>query len=441
MNRFLNIVVAAVLAMPVMAQTDSTNCPTDTLNGEVVYKYQVEKSVGLYRIGVNFGVSQSEIMRMNPQLKERGLRFGETLLIPTGKKAKKEEPYRETAMPAVVVDSIVAGSADSNTIVPLPKPVIELALMLPFESGQAKQSTNAERMMAFYQGVLLAMYDSQNDSTAYRLRVYDIGRSERRVEELCDSTELDSVQGVLGLAYPIQVERMGQWCRAHNVPLIAPFSSEIDLANQANILQFNIGEQQAADSICRWLKNRENIHCVTVETNESETSSSILTLRQTMRKQAIPYKKLALKDLMNDSADYALDTVRENLIILHCDRYQAARLALTRLKKLRDKGYSIRVLGQYSWQKENIGLPMIYPSVFTADSDRLSYEMLWNKYYSGGHVTEAPRYDLLGYDLMRALLEWLQGRNYYEGLQSVIHWQQVGKGGWQNTGMKIVEKD
>ena len=60
--------------------------PLDTVNGEEVYKYDVEKSIGLYRIGVNFNVPQSEIIRLNPQLNEHGVRYGEILLIPTGRK-------------------------------------------------------------------------------------------------------------------------------------------------------------------------------------------------------------------------------------------------------------------------------------------------------------------------------------------------------------------
>ena len=72
---------SAVLC-PLQAQ-ELLNYPLDTVNGVEVYRYQVEKSIGLYRVGVNFNVSQSEIVRLNPQLRERGLHFGETLLIPT----------------------------------------------------------------------------------------------------------------------------------------------------------------------------------------------------------------------------------------------------------------------------------------------------------------------------------------------------------------------
>jgi hypothetical protein len=78
MKKYMYIVVLLLAVMSVQAQ-ELLNYPLDTVNGEEVYRYQVEKSIGLYRIGVNFNVSQAEIVRCNPQLRERGLHYGETL--------------------------------------------------------------------------------------------------------------------------------------------------------------------------------------------------------------------------------------------------------------------------------------------------------------------------------------------------------------------------
>ena len=77
-------------ALSIQAQ-ETLRYPLDTINGEEVYRYQVEKGIGLYRIGINFNVPQSDIVRLNPQLRERGLHYAETLLIPTGRKVEKKE--------------------------------------------------------------------------------------------------------------------------------------------------------------------------------------------------------------------------------------------------------------------------------------------------------------------------------------------------------------
>ena len=470
-GRWLGLIVLSIFNFQFSIATaqELLNYPLDTVNGEEVYRYDVEKSIGLYRIGVNFHVSQSEIVRLNPQLNEHGVRYGDTLLIPTGRKivkvkgekvkAKVEPQVKETQatvvktevkemtakepvqkeffvredLPVVpVIEEAASPAADSGK-------VVEIALMLPFESKQTKRSTNADRLLEFYQGALLAMYRLQNDSVRYRLRVYDTERSERRVNALCEAHELDHVQAILGLVYPIQIERMAQWCEEHNVPLMLPFSDDINLANRPNVLQFNSTDEQEADSLCAWIKSHD-AHCVAIDVREADLAGSVRTLRQRMQKQEISCTTLPLRDLINDSAAYAMDTAKENLIILHSDKYQHVRILLPHLQKLQEEGYSVRIVSQYSWQKEDIHLPQVYLSMFDDPMQREEYDALWNTYFNATHVSEVPRYDLLGYDLMQALIAWLNGQKEIEGLQSDIRWIQTGeKSGWQNSTVKVIE--
>lgn len=437
------------------------NYPLDTIDGEEVYRYEVERSIGLYRIGVNFGVSQGEIIRLNPQLRERGLHYGETLLIPTKRPVVQVTEAKvvqtiitETKIEAVVdtakaeiQDTVITGLRDTviteeDSVLPKTRKVVELALLLPFESQQTKRSVNADRMMEFYQGALIALSEKQNDSTLYRLRVYDTERSERKVNALCDSTELDSVQAIIGPVYPIQIERMATWCDQHEVPLILPFSDNVELEAHPSALQFNSTADQEADSLCQWIKAKgDAIHCVVLDVRESDLSSSIRTLRSAMSKQGIEYQKLTMRDLLNDSAYYALDRDKENLVILHSDRFQHIRVLLSHLYKLQTEGYRIRLVSRYAWQKETIDLPQVYTTVFTRSEGWEMYDAQWADYYVNDHTSEAPRYDLLGYDLMSAALTRLHGEETaHEGLQSEIRWVKVQNGGYQNAGVKVVEK-
>jgi LysM repeat protein len=54
---------------------------TQTIDGIEYYVYSVKQSEGLFRISQNFGVSQEEIMRLNPEVKD-GLRAGQIIFIP-----------------------------------------------------------------------------------------------------------------------------------------------------------------------------------------------------------------------------------------------------------------------------------------------------------------------------------------------------------------------
>lgn len=447
------VALCALLFVQAKAQ-ELLNYPLDTVNGEEVYRYQVEKSIGLYRVGVNFNVPQSEIIRLNPQLRERGLHYEEILLLPTGRKVEakreevnvKREEVRDSVIPEVQ-DTVVTEERDTvvvttDTVVAEPdnRRVVELALMLPFESQQTKRSGNAERMMEFYQGALLALQNLQNDSILYRLRVYDTERSERRVQALSDSTELDSVRAILGLVYPIQIERMASWCAAHQVPLLLPFSNDMDMASHPYVMQFNSTDQQEADSLCNWLEShKENVHVVLTEVKEADLSSSVRTLRKQMKARGIDYTALPLHDLMNDSAAYAMNPEKENLIVLHSDRYQQIRILLPHIMTLRHVGYRVRLMSRYAWQKEQIELPQVYTSMFTQNADKEAYDALWEQTYKTNHTSEHPRYDLLGYDLMQALVQVVRGNSEpMNGLQSTIQWKQVQQGGYQNACVGVI---
>lgn len=492
---FVTGILISVLSSMTMFAQEVLNYPLDTINGEEVYLYEADRGIGLYRIGINFNVTQSELVRFNPQLRERGLQFGEVLFIPThrpiatdpkkvkeeGAKLKKErqskaltkteapevkqkavvkeepkveEPKVEEPAPAVSEEPEVAQKPMETEVeetaeidlfgggVPDDRHVIELALMLPFESHQTKRSSTAERMTEFYQGALLALKDLQNDSTLYRLRVFDSERSERRVRELCDSSELENVKAILGLAYPIQIERMASWCDTNGVPLLLPFSDDIELEAHPQVLQFNSTDEQEADSLCAWIARQDSlVHCVTLEVKDADQSAFVRMLRKRLKANGIVTTGLALTDLMTDSVGNALDSVKENIILLNSDKYQQIRPLIPHLERLREAGYRVRLIGQYAWEKEAILFPQVYTSMFTSDLARDEYDIQWSRYFSPKHVSATPRYDLLGYDLMQALVTWLQGGQESYGLQSIIRWKQAGEGGWLNANVEVVVRD
>ncbi len=446
------VFLLAMVCIQLSAQ-ELLNYPLDTVNGEEVYKYEVEKSIGLYRIGVNFNVSQMELIRLNPQLRERGLHYGETLLIPTGRKVeKKAAALTEDSVQtdSVIVEEVAVEVIDTVAVeihdtvsaadVEDPRQVIELALMLPFESQQVKRSGNADRMMEFYQGALLALHGHQNDSVVYRLRVYDTERSERRVNALCEGSELDQVRGILGLVYPIQIARMVEWSEVHQVPTILPFSDDMNLHHHPHIYQFNSPDADESNALAQWiLANEDSLHCVAIDVRESELSGSIRSLRKQLQVNETEMKLLALKDLLNDSVAYALDSTKENLIILHSDRYQQVRMLIPHLKGIQHDGYRVRIVSQYSWQKETINLPQVYTTKFNSELATDEYDALWSQVYVGEHVSDAPRYDLLGYDLMNELIHIVTGAPSATPLQSPIVWEAASEeDGWQNTYVKVV---
>ena len=78
----VHILLVALLTFMTASALPVDSLTRDTVNGKVVYKYTVQKSEGLYRISKNFGVSQEEIINLNPILKSEGLKLGQIIYIP-----------------------------------------------------------------------------------------------------------------------------------------------------------------------------------------------------------------------------------------------------------------------------------------------------------------------------------------------------------------------
>lgn len=128
MKRLTLMILLMTAAEMVFAQQDSIpTWPIDTVNGTAVWRYRVEKSIGLYRISKNFGVTQEDIIRWNPQLKDRGLHFEEELLIPVtaewatkiaNANANDNVPAKE--LPTKELPATATPNANADAHVPVP---------------------------------------------------------------------------------------------------------------------------------------------------------------------------------------------------------------------------------------------------------------------------------------------------------------------------------
>ena len=436
--------------------------PIDTIQGQAVYRYEVEKSIGLYRISVNFSVSQEDIIRWNPELKERGLHYGEILHIPVAGKTvpvakhsvapavpAEAQPVSEPVTlpekedkPALILEEVHKDTLPADTLAlsaQSDSSALRIALMLPFQARNTKRDRNMDRFVDFYEGVLLAIRELQADTTRFILDVYDTEKSDLRVRQLIDSGRLEGVDAVLGLAYPMQLMQVGEWAKEKQVPVLAPFIDHIEgIETNPYILQFNPSSQQEAQAMAEWLsEHREKVNCVLIDAKEADIPQSIRLLRREIIVRDIPTTTTSIRNILNDSLGTALRNDVENILIFNTEKYSNIQVLIPRIQKVAGER-SITLYSKYSWSKENIPLPQIFTSVFKQQiiNDAV-YEEDFQRYFGHEHTTDTPRFDLLGYDLMKELVAYLQGTEYH-GLQSDIHFEHISEeGGLVNTNIEI----
>lgn len=462
MKRFaiLWMMVAATLLVAAQETVDTGTWPTDTVNGQLVYRYTVEKSVGLYRISKNFGCTQEEIIELNPQLKERGLHFEEVIFVPakslpaTVEPAVIPSPTKEAtpvvepapaaeATPASTPTPTQETTAVAETTAGIDSSALRLAVLLPLQAGAVERTAMMDRFFDFYEGVLLAINDIQATGKKLDVTVLDIDKGNSRLEQIIADNQLAGMHGILGPAYPTQVSRIASYIAEQHIPTLIPFTDHVDeIANNPYLMQFNAPSEDEAMVMADWLRERkDSVHCVFVEAREADIPESVKQLRTAIRLYNIPYSTVSVRQILSDSIGLVLRDSVENLLLFNTERY--SNLSMMMPHVLSSKGDKrVTLMSQYTWQNEKILLDQVYTTEFTTDlpTDLTHYEAMWKQWFATERNSHYPRYDLLGYDLMRQLVAFLDGQEYF-GLQSDIHMEKISdNGGWKNSGVKIVRK-
>ena len=477
---FLSIAVL-IGAMTLSAQT-ALSYPLDTIDGKVYYRYTVERSIGLYRISKNFGVSQEEILQANPHLQHAGLRYDEVIRIPAkGMELQRVEtmPVKEEASEPVVVaeerkqlivvakrrwhekknttiidtDTVAQDSTVvvSDTVVALcDSNAIRLAVLLPLHADALKREKNIDRFYDYYAGVLIAINEVQAAGQAIEVFVHDVGKTPQKTHQLFNDSTWPEVDAIIGPAYAQQVAAAATFAKQDSTWLLVPFLSSVaDIEQHPYLLQFNPSEKSEADTLARYLAQYgDSVNCVLIETKEGDVvPSGIMALHQALKTYNVPTSTIPLAAILTDSLDGAFKAGLENIVIFNTEKFSNLQAVMPHLIQGHST-YPITLLSRYSWQNEKIILPQIYTTIF-CDSliETSAYKEVWQQYFNHTPSSTQPRYDLLGYDQTRHLMHLLQvsrdslDTQVWNGIQSNIQYQKISPdGGYENQHIHIIRK-
>lgn len=437
------------------AQNPNLDYPTDTIGGVIVYRYPVDRSIGIYRVSVNFGVSQSMVIEWNPFLKDRGLQFGDTLFIPSGRTVVAQTapvvepaPATPTVEPTSVVpvaDSTPAASVvpvDSTPIVQTPlEGAMNIALLLPLQAQVTKRTETMDRFVDFYEGCLIALQMEQDSLHPVNLYTFDVGKGQADIEQLVLEGKLDSMNAIIGPAYPQQVMVIDSLVKERHIPTLIPFTDNVPtLVQNPSLIRFNATAEQEADSVLDYIANAgDSVNFVLVEGREADIPQNIRYIREGIINRGLPYTVTTLHNIMADSLFLSLKDNVKNIILFNTEKFNNLQIILPHLTTGK-QGHQLYLYSHYAWKKEQIVLPQIYATIFASDSvsSKFDYEQAYKLYFDHSRASNNPRFDLLGYDLTRQFLAYLRNQPLPYGLQSDLRLVQEGEGGLINTHITIV---
>ena len=187
--------------------------------------YEVKPKETLYSLSKGFGMTQEELIALNPELSS-GVKEGMILKIP----ASVQMPQQETKKEYV---TLTKKSSTNGTK--------KLVLFLPFNLTKIEGDTiNSATMrlkkdkflnmtLDFYSGALIAIDSARSIGIDVDVKIFDSQETKNtsNVVNLIRENHLENADAIIGPFYQNNIEKTAETVGQNNVPVISPLSKDI----------------------------------------------------------------------------------------------------------------------------------------------------------------------------------------------------------------------
>ncbi|MGW9685859.1 LysM peptidoglycan-binding domain-containing protein [Flagellimonas sp. 2504JD1-5] len=200
------------------------------VNTENFIFYEVKPKQNVFRLTQNLKITRDDLYRLNPDL-ENGLKAGMVLKLP------KENTEVLEVKNALVLDKI--NLIDSINIENSPS----LVFMLPFRldrinindwkktTNQIKTRRDLSISLGFYSGAMIALDSIKKMGVSVHVKTFDTELDQTKVKEILFRENLTNVNAVIGPISGSALDEVAVKAAQNNVPVIAPVASQRPLSH------------------------------------------------------------------------------------------------------------------------------------------------------------------------------------------------------------------
>jgi len=425
----------------------------ETLDENYTY-YTVKAKEGFYRLKVLFGVSEEEVIQLNPLAKD-GLKEGMVVKISkTGATIATESTPEETYAVAkkISLENNLTNLKTKNIVVFLP---FELDKIVSDSSNVSLITKSASIRIAldFYAGVLIAADFAKQKGMSINLHVLDTKEMEAGVNAAFTRKNIRDVDAVLGPLRQAQVERVASDLQSNNIPVISPLSNR-QSKMYTNFVQSIPSNGILENAMIRYLKDNGNGKNIILVSDATKIAQ-----RQKLQ-NAIPGITLVSIESggylrVNNIAE-RLSKTQENWIILESSSATLVSSAVSALNGL-SRNNTLRLFTldkndafEFS-EVSNLHLARLgftYPSVSKTFDYKEEHPFI--KAYKDKYGTYPNRFAVRGFDITYDMLlrlgysntifesnDSLNGETVY--LENKFNYQKSSQGGYYNTAVYLLK--
>ena len=330
--------------------------PEKTSTKKYLEEYVVKPKETIYGIANDYGISEQELISLNPELK-RGIKLGMILRLPKG---QRKEPVKKE-------QGNLLKTINTNARK-------QLALLLPFNISKIESDTiNSTQArlkkdkflnltLDFYSGVLMAIDSAKVLGMNVDIKILDSQETKNssNVATLVQQNNLQNMDAIVGPFYQSNVEKLAELLEPTKTPVISPLSKEIG-KKYTNLYQSMPSAEFLRNSIFDFMKAKNGNIIAVVDTKKGSVKQYIQEMQPNVRIAGLSekgtfvadsLKVLFQKDKLNyvvlasESTGMILATTNAMLaaqkdyqvqlvILEQNDTFDFEEISLTRLTKLK----------------------------------------------------------------------------------------------------------
>lgn len=221
--------------------------PTATIDTTAYDFYEVQPKEGFFRLKVKLGLSQEELVALNPYAAD-GLKEGMVLKIP-----KSLEEGSENGVPIIDLEDQITDRSNKK-----------LAVLLPFSLNWVTDSIEANEQLLrdnrtlrialdFYSGVLMAAEFAKDKGITVQMDVYDTEGSTTKLDAVLGQNDFSDTDAVIGPLLSKNVSFAANRLKRDDVPVFSPLSNR-NIKLTANLFQTMPDNELLAQTMIDYLE-------------------------------------------------------------------------------------------------------------------------------------------------------------------------------------------
>jgi LysM repeat protein len=385
--------------------------PNDTITYVL---HMVVKDDTLYNLSNRFQVSQSELLRLNPELSE-GLKLGMTLKIKPIQNRKRDNSVSNENK--VGIENNVTGKKGAFNENFNTSKEINLVVLLPYNLNKSSDSTKVENfgksnsllniVTDFHLGATMAIDSLRNRGLNVKVKFLDSENSTQKLQTIINRNDLKNADAVIG---PLFFDN-AYWLSKHiEVPVVVPFYSKSQSSNSANNLVKMVPENQLLQSeLLSYLeKNYQGENIVVINDGKSTSQTALWQIVNRLKTfkniQNISVVKSEFGYISGEKISDKLTKTANNWVFLVSDEMVTTASAVNSLKGLADH-FAITLIAMDkgknfdSVDNNLLGqLNFMYPSIDFLDVDDAKLNNFY-KIYQDKNFAIPSKYALKGFDI------------------------------------------